>query len=175
MAEKGKRESKKEQKIKEENIKKLDEQIKENKKIPKDYKKKINKQLMINIITLIVMIIYLASLNVSSLYLDTKVYLKSLKILSVVLATISVVYFEFSYRKDNEKLFLYGAEVLFLAVTSLFSIYGYYIYFTKFNKILLVITIAFAVYYFIKILVVRSRMKKQYYKEQNDISDIVQR
>ena len=172
MAEKGKRESKKEQKIKEENIRKLDEQIKQNKKIPKEYAKKINKQVVFNIITLIVMIIYLACLNVSSLYLETKMYLRSLKVLSVLLAVISVVYFEISYRKDNEKLFLYGAEVLFLAITTLFSIYGYYIYFTQFNKILLVITIMFAVYYLIKTLVVRSRMKKQYYKDKNDISEI---
>ena len=160
-------------KIQEENIKKLDEEIRLNKKIPKDYKKKINKKILFNLLILLFMTIYLVCLNVSSLYLETKVYLKSLKIFSIILAVISVTYFEFSYRKDNENLFLYGAEVLALAIITLFSVYGCEIYFNSFNKILSVITIVFVVYYLIKTLVIRSRMKKKYYEEQNDISDIV--
>ena len=49
MAEKSKRELKREQKIKEENIRKLDEQIQASKKIPKEYKKKIfRKRLKMN-------------------------------------------------------------------------------------------------------------------------------
>ena len=175
MAEKSKRELKKEQKIKEENIRKFDEQIKESKKIPKEYKKKINKQIILNIITLVVMVIYLICINVSSLYMETEIYLKYLKALSVVLAIISVVYFEFSYRKDNEKLFLYGVEVLFLAVITLFSNYAYYMFFDTYNRILTGITITFAVYYLIKVLVVKLRMKKKYYKEQNDIREIIKK
>lgn len=170
MAKKSEKELKK---IKEENIKKFDEEIKQNKKIPKDYKKKISKKILFNLLILLFMTIYLVCLNVSSLYLETKVYLKSMKIFSIFLAVISVTYFEFSYRKDNERLFLYGAEVLALAVITLFSVYGYYIYFTLFNKILGIITTVFVLYYLTKVLVIRRKMKKKYYDEQNDISDIV--
>lgn len=175
MPGKSKREIKKEKAIKEENIRKLDEQIKESKKIPKDYKKKMNKQLILNLITLIVMILYLSCINVLSLYLDTEIYLKYIKIVSVILAVISVVYFELGYRKDNEKLFLYGVEVLFLAIVTLFSNYAYYMYFDRYNIILAGITGGFALYYLIKILIVRRNLKKQYYKEQNDIKDIVKK
>ena len=170
MAKKSEKELKK---IQEENIQKLDEQIREGKKIPNDYRKKMNKKALFNLLILLFMTIYLVCLNISFLYLDTKVYLKILKVFSIILAVISVTYFEFSYRKDNEKLFLYGAEALALAVITLFSIYGYYIYFTSFNKLLGIITIVFVVYYIIKTLVIRNRMKKKYYEEQNDISDIV--
>lgn len=167
--------SKKEEKIKEENIRKLDEQIRESKKIPKEYKKKINKQIILNIITLITMTIYLFCMNILSLYTDTEIYLKYLKVFSVILAVIAVIYFEFSYRKDNEKLFLYGVEVLFLAVITLFSNYAYYMFFDTYNRILSEITIIFAVYYIIKIFILRINMKKKYYKEQNDIKEIIQK
>lgn len=162
-------------KMQEENIQKLDEEIKQNKKIPKEYKKKMNIQILFNILIILVMSLYLICLNVSSLYLETKVYLKSIKVFSIALAIISVVYFELSYRKDNEKLFLYGSEVLALAVITLFSVYGYEIYFHSFNKILAIITICFVIYYIIKILIIRNRMKKKYYQDQNDISDIVKK
>ena len=175
MEEKTKRELKKEQKIKEENIKKLDEQIKEGKKISDEYKKKMNKQTIINFIMIFVITIYLFCINIISLYLDTNIYLIGLKCLSIIIAIISVIYFELGYRKDNEKLFLYGVEILVLAVITLFSIYGYYIYFNSFNKILVYVTIIFVIYYFIKIFVVRKNMKKKYYKDQNDIKDITKK
>lgn len=167
--------SKKEQKIREENIKKLDEQIRESKKIPKEYKKKMRKQTILNVATVLCMVIYLVSINILSLYLETETYLKTIKILSVILAGISIIYFELSYRKDNEKLFLYGTEVLILGMITLFSTYAYFIYFDTYNKILGIVTGILVIYYLVKILIIRSRMKKQYYKEQNDIKEIIKK
>lgn len=167
--------SKKEQKIREENIKKLDEQIRESKKIPKEYKKKMRKQTILNVVTVLCMVIYLVSINILSLYLETETYLKTIKILSVILAGISIVYFELSYRKDNEKLFLYGTEVLIISMITLFSTYAYFIYFDTYNKILGIVAGILVIYYLIKILIIRSRMKKQYYKEQNDIKEIIKK
>ncbi len=175
MAEKSKREKIKEQKIKEENIRKLEEQIKQSKKIPKEYKKKINKQVILNIITVIVMIVYLCCVNILSLYIETQTYLKYIKAFSITLAIIAVIYFEFSYRKDNERLFLYGVEVLALAVITLFSNYAYYMFYDRYNYLLTSVTILLAIYYIIKILIIRNRMKKKYYKEQNDIKDIIKK
>lgn len=167
--------SKKEQKIREENIKKLDEQIRESKKIPKEYKKKMRKQTILNVVTVLCMVIYLVSINILSLYLETGTYLKVIKTLSVILAGISIVYFELSYRKDNEKLFLYGTEVLIISMITLFSTYAYFIYFDTYNKILGIVAGILVIYYLIKILIIRSRMKKQYYKEQNDIKEIIKK
>lgn len=175
MPNKSKRELKKEQKIKEENIRMLDEEIKQNKKIPKEYKKKINKQILLNISTLIAIIIYLVCINVLSLYLDTKKYIIVLRVLSVIVAIISVMYFELGYRKDNEKIFLYGVEVLIIAIITLLSTYMYFIFFDKFNNILIIILGIIVIYYAIKISIIRKRMKKQYYKKQNDIKEIIKK
>lgn len=173
MNSKSKRELKKEEKIKEENIRKLDEELKEKRKIPKEYKKKIRKQVIFNIITIFAITLFLASINIMSLYIETQTYLNYLRIISIIVAIISIIYFELGYKKDNEKLFLYGVEILILALITLFSIYLYYMFFEKYSNILIYITIAFLAYYLIKILILKSRMKKKYYKEQNDIKEIV--
>lgn len=173
MNSKSKRELKKEEKIKEENIRRFDEELKEKKKIPKEYKRKIRKQIILNVITALVMITFLSCINIMSLYIETQLYLNILRVVSIVIAVIAIVYFELGYKKDNGKLFLYGIETLVLAVITLFSIYLYYMFFEQYDKLLIYITIIFAAYYLIKIIIMKSRMKKQYYKEQNDIKDIV--
>lgn len=173
MNSKSKRELKKEEKLKQENIRKLDEELRQRKKIPQDYKRKIRKQIILNVITIFVITLFLCSINIMSLYIETQIYLNCLRIISIVVAIIAIIYFELGYRKDNEKLFLYGGEILVLAVITLFSIYLYYMFFEQYTNILIYITVAFAIYYLIKILIIKSRMKKQYYKEQNDIKDIV--
>lgn len=175
MSEKSKRELKRKEKIKEENIKKLDEQIKANKIISKDYKKKMNKQTIFNFLTIFTIVLYLFCLNISSIYTDTNIFLLMLKCFSILLAIISIIYFELAYRKDNERLFLYGIEILVLGIATLFSNYIYYIYFNSFNKIITCFTLVFIIYYLVKIFIARRNMRKKYYNEQNDIKEIIKK
>ena len=175
MSEKSKRELKRKEKIKEENIKKLDEQIKANKIISKDYKKKMNKQTIFNFLTIFAIVLYLFCLNISSIYTDTNIFLLMLKCFSILLAIISIIYFELAYRKDNERLFLYGIEILVLGIATLFSNYIYYIYFNSFNKIITCFTLVFIIYYLVKIFIARRNMRKKYYNEQNDIKEIIKK
>ena len=175
MSEKSKRELKRKEKIKEENIKKLDEQIKANKIISKDYKKKMNKRTIFNFLTIFAIVLYLFCLNISSIYTDTNIFLLMLKCFSILLAIISIIYFELAYRKDNERLFLYGIEILVLGIATLFSNYIYYIYFNSFNKIITCFTLVFIIYYLVKIFIARRNMRKKYYNEQNDIKEIVKK
>ena len=97
MSEKSKRELKRKEKIKEENIKKLDEQIKANKIISKDYKKKMNKRTIFNFLTIFAIVLYLFCLNISSIYTDTNIFLLMLKCFSILLAIISIIYFIFVF------------------------------------------------------------------------------
>lgn len=170
-----KREQKKAEKIKQENIQKFDEEYKKSRIIPKDYKKKIRNRILKNTIIAIIIIAYLTALNILSLYIETPTYILGIKILCVVLAVISVIYFELSYKKDNGYLFLHGAEFLVIATITLFSVYAYSLFFITYNSILLYILIAVAIYFIIKTIVTLKNMKKQYYKEQNDIKEIVKK
>lgn len=170
-----KREQKRQEKITKENIQKFDEEYKKSRIIPEDYKKKIRNRILKNTIIAIIVIAYLILLNVLSLYIETKTYILSIKILCVTLAVISVVYFELSYRKDNGYLFMHGVEFLVIATITLFSVYAYSIFYITYNSILLYISIFVVIYYVIKTILTLKNMRNQYYKEQNDIKEIVKK
>ena len=170
-----KKEQKKLDQITQENIEKFDEEYKKSRIIPKDYKKKILNRILKNSIIAIIVIGYLIALNILSLQLDTTLYILGIKILCVVLPIISVIYFEFSYRKDNGYLFMHGAEFLVLATITLFSVYAYSIFFITYNSILLYILIVVIIYYIIKTIFTLRNMKQEYYKSLNDIKEIAKK
>lgn len=170
-----KREQKRLEKIKQENIQKFDEEYKKSRVIPKDYKKKILNRILKNSVIAIIVIAYLIALNVLSMHIETSTYILGIKVVCVVLAIISVIYFELSYRKDNGYLFLHGAEFFVLATITLFSVYAYSLFYITYNSILLYILIAVIVYYIIKTFGTLRNMKKEYYKSQNDIKEIVKK
>jgi len=170
-----KREQKEQEKITQENIKKFDEQYKQSRIIPEEYKKQIRNRILKNTVIAIIAIAYLILLNVVSLHMETTPYIISIKVLSVVFAIVSVIYFELCYRKDNGFLFMHGVEFLVLAIITLFSAYAYYIFAITYNSILLYILIAVIIYYIIKTICTLRFMKKEYYKSQNDIKEIVKK
>ena len=170
-----KREQKRLEKIKQENIQKFDEEYKLSRIIPKEYKKQIINRILKNSVIAIIVIAYLIALNILSLHIETSAYILGIKVLCVVLAIISVIYFELSYRKDNGFLFMHGAEFFVLATITLFSVYAYALFFVTYNSILLYILIAVVIYYIIKTIGTLNIMKKQYYESQNDIKEIVKK
>jgi len=169
------KEQKEQDQITQENIKKFDEQYKQSRIIPQDYKKKILDRILKNTVIAAIAIIYLILLNVMSVHMETTPYIIGIKVLSVVFAVISVIYFELCYRKDNGFLFMHGVEFLVLATITLFSAYAYYIFAITYNSILLYILIAVIIYYIIKTICTLRFMKKEYYKSQNDIKEIVKK
>lgn len=170
-----KREQKKAEKLKQENIEKFHEEYKKSRIIPKDYKKKIRNRILKNTLIAVIVISYLIALNILSLYIETATYILGIRILCIVLAVVSVIYFELSYRKDNGYLFLHGAEFLVIATITLFSVYAYSLFFVTYNSILLYILIGVVIYYIIKTICTLKNMKREYYKSQNDIKEIVKK
>lgn len=170
-----KREQKKQERIMKENILKFHEEYKKNKIIPQDYKKKIINRILKNTVIAIIVIVYLIALNVLSLHIDTANYILGIKVVCVLLAMVSVVYFELSYRKDNGYLFMHGVEFLILATITLFSVYAYSLFFITYNSILLYILVALIIYYLFKTILTLKNMKNEYYKSQNDIKEIVKK
>lgn len=170
-----KREQKRLEKITQENIQKFDEEYKKSRIIPKDYKKKILNRIFKNSIIAVIVIAFLIMLNILSLHIETTAYILGIKILCVVLAIVSVIYFELSYRKDNGYLFMHGVEFLILATITLFSVYAYSLFFVTYNSILLYILIGVIIYYIIKTICTLRNMKQEYYESQNDIKEIVKK
>lgn len=170
-----KSEQRNQEEITQENIKKFEEQYKKSRIIPEDYKKQIRNRILKNTVVAAIVIVYLILLNVLSMHMETTPYIIGIKVLSVVFAVISVIYFELCYRKDNGYLFMHGVEFLALATITLFSAYAYYMFLVTYNSILLYILIVVIIYYIIKTICTLRFMKKEYYESQNDIKEIVKK
>lgn len=160
---------------KNDNFQEIQQQIEKNKKIPKEYAEKINLNIFTNIIIAIFIVLYWYFINLGSLNIETNIYIIDLKVFSVIFGITSVILFEISYKKDSGKMCIYGIEMLIVGLITLFLINGYYLFYANYNFIIAIISFIFAVYYLIKSFIIYKKMKKQYFKEKNDIKDIVKK
>ncbi len=170
-----KKTTKKQEKIKEENIKKFAEKIEENKKISIKFSKKIKILVFINIIIALVLAIYFFLMNLSLIQVDMKLNLKIYNIASIIISVLSVVLLEISYKKENGYIFLHGIEAFVVSIVTLYIINVYMVNINLYNNIILVIPLVIGAYYIIKALTIYIKMKKEDLKQKNDISEIVKR
>lgn len=173
MQNKNKRQQKKEQELKKENILKFEEEVQKNKKVPEELKTKIKKSIFRNSSVAICIIVYLIFLNTTFNIFETELYIKVIKICSLIIGAISIFLFEIGYRKDNEYIFLNGAEVFITGIISLCTLYIYFLFFNLYNRILSTVIIGIIVYFLIKIIILKFKIKKNYFKEKNDIKNII--
>lgn len=157
------------------NIQNIEKVIKTKKELPEKeansiYKKVFKELLLANFIVAFLFIISLEALNVESAIFITK-----LKTLSILLAICTILLFEYSYRKENGKIFLHGLECFCVAVFTLSSTYLYVIYFRKFQFIVSIATIVVLIYFMLKSLYIYIKMRKKYFAGINDINEIIKK
>ncbi len=155
------------------NIEQLEKEIEEKKKLPKNIREKINSKIFENTIILAIIIIYLIALNIGMYNIQTDMYLNDLKVFSIILLIITILLFEYGYKKDDGELWLHGIEIMVIAVFTLYLIYLYSIYYLNYGTLLVSIGMIYVVYYIVKILITNRRIKKNYKKSLKDITEIV--
>ena len=122
---------------------------------------------------MIIIIIYLIALNIGMYNIQTDMYLNDLKVFSIILLIITILLFEYGYKKDDGELWLHGIEIMVIAVFTLYLIYLYSIYYLNYGTLLVSIGMIYVVYYIVKILITNRRIKKNYKKSLKDITEIV--
>lgn len=168
--------SKRKEKEKQENIQKMEEVIKNKKKIVNHYTKKIHKKIIENLLYAIIFIIYLYLLYLGSQNIETSIFLTDLKVFSFGLLVLAIILFERSYKKDDGNLSMHGIEILILAIITLFLIYVYSLFISRtFSVIIVSISIVCILYYVIKSIIILYNMKKQYFKSNDDINEIIKK
>ena len=96
------------------------------KKLPQEVKEKINAKIFENVVILVLIMVYLVSLNLGMNNIPTDNYIMDLKVFSIMLLIISIILFEFGYKKDNESLWLHGVEVII--IRSIYIIFNTFIF-----------------------------------------------
>lgn len=155
------------------NLTKLEEEIENKKKLPKEEKKKILKKCLINGIISIILIVYLVCLQIGELNIETITYITILKVLSVVLIIGTIIMFEISYKTNRNEIILHSIELMFLCFFTLFLIPAYSLYYGSFYKVIIAYAIVMATYYLLKCAIIMIKSKKQHNKNLTDIKTIV--
>jgi len=157
------------------NLKKAQENIENNRQIPKGVLSNINKRIFHNIIVAIVVVTYLFFINLASINIQRDILITDLKVFSIISIMITIIIFEYSYKKDSGIICIFGIETLVVSIATLFLAYLYAVEYSLFQLIVAGISMIFAVYYIIKSAIIYLKLKKEYYKSINDINDIVKK
>lgn len=142
-------------------------------KIKDILKKSIVKDILINVINLIVVTTYFIIFNQQSNLLDSKILTNFIDISSMIILGLAIVMFEIGYRKDKAKIFIYGIEFLALAIFTLLikhmpKVLGYTM--REYTEIGIYTFIA---YYILKSGIEYTIEKQKELKELSDIKEIV--
>ena len=167
--------SKRELKLKRENIEKIAEVIENKKKIPKNESERIYSKVSENILFAIIVMLYLYFIILGSINISTVAFLTDLEVFSILTLIISIILFEKSFKNSNRNLCIHGIEILILAVITLFAIYIYSLFVDRFKLIICSTSFAFGIYYVVKSILIYNKLRKNYYKNENDIKDIIKK
>ena len=167
---------KRKEKERQNNIEKLGEVIKDKNRIVTDYNQKIHKKILENVIFAIVYVIYFYVIYLGAQNIETSIYLTDLKVFSFGLLITAIIVFEYSYKKDNGTTIIHGIEILITAIITLFLNYMTSIFVNRaYILIITCISVIYIFYFIIKSLIIVYKMKKQYFKEKDDIKDIIKK
>ncbi len=149
------------------------EEKKKNKKMPKEYEAKANKNIFKNVIIAIVILMFCILKILGYMNIREETFIVDLKVFSISILIFSIILFEKSYKDINLSLFIHGIEALFISIITLCEVYIYQLFTDKFVMVIAIEAILISVYYIIKCIRIYRKTKKEYLKSLSDISEIV--
>lgn len=161
--------------INNEKLEKIEQEIKKQKTISVEKRKKINKVIFKNVIIAILVVLYFLFVNLGYANLELEKYLVDLKVFSIVFIMTTIVLFEIAYKKDSGEITIFGIESLALSIVTLLGTYYSIVYTKKYPYIVNCVSILFALYYIIKSTVIYLKMKKKAIYASGDIHKIVKK
>ena len=158
-----------------ETIEKVEKEIVQKTTVPNELKEKIRREVFLNILLAIAIIVYFIFLMLGSI--DTIKVSRSVdfKIFSLLLLFISIALFEIAYKKDNGKLAINGIEILLVAMVTLFLPYIVFELDSIHQKYYILSMSLIAIYYIIKSIIIGKKAKKAYVKAESDIKEITKK
>ncbi|MDO5556175.1 MAG: hypothetical protein Q4G09_06100 [Clostridia bacterium] len=156
-------------------IKKIEEVIDQKKKLPTDIKNKIRKEIFINLIIAIIIITYFIFLMLGTNGKTKNVCIIDFNIFSLFSLGLAIYLFEKAYKRGNGKFAIYGIELLFVAIATLFLPYVIFEIDATYKKYYLMINSYIGIYYLIKSIYISIKRKKEYIKQISDIKDIIKK
>ena len=162
-------------KINEENIRKIKQELETKHKLPENIKQSMNRKIQINVLVAITIMLYFFLLNMGLVNIEQLLFLRDLKIFSLIILAGTIILFELAYKKDEGRYCIFGIESLILAIITLFLTYVVVFLSDKFKMILVLTSLLFAVYYISKSIIIYTKIKREFNKNKSDVKYIVKK
>lgn len=153
----------------------MEKEIKERKKLPAEVKDKMNTQVFRNLLFAIFIIIYFVFLNLGFYNIDKTIFIQDTAVFSMATLILAIILFEKAYRKGKGFLAIHGLEVLAVALLTLFMPYTYFYLEPVVSKIIMMVPLAFAIYYVAKSAIICAKIQTQQDAKVSDVKDIVKK
>lgn len=137
------------------------------------FKKTIVRDILTNIIYLILVVIYFVCFNTQGNLLDSTILTKYIDISSMTFLVIAIIMFEIGYRNDKAKIFINGIEFLVLAIFTLFIKHMPKVLGCTMKDYTEIGTYAFIAYYILKSAIMYTKQRHDLLKNLSDIKEIV--
>lgn len=161
--------------MKKETIEKIEDEITKKTTMPNDLKNNIRKEIFANIVLAIGIIVYFIFLMMGSIDSTKASRTIDFRIFSLVLLFTSICLFEVAYKKDRGRLAINGIEILIVSVVTLFLPYIVFELDSTHQKYYILSISLIAAYYIIKSIVINSRAKIKYERQESDIDEITKK
>ena len=139
----------------------------------KIFKKTIVRDIITNIIYLILVAIYFICFNTQGSLLESTVLTQYINISSMTFLAIAIVFFEIGFRKEKWKIFVNGIEFLILAILTLLIKHIPKVLSITMKDYTEIVTCAFIAYYILKSAIMYTKEKQNQLKSLSDIKEIV--
>ena len=141
----------------------------------KEVNEKYLKEIYLNILKAIIIVLYFFILNLSYENVDELKMQVGIKILTMIFLFVSIYIIEKAYKKDNDNLALQGIEILILSVYTLTSRHITNKFDFEFKSYSLVASYIFAIYFILKCIVIYTKGRKEVVENLSDIREIVRK
>lgn len=148
-------------------------EIEKKRKLPKHVKETISTDIFQNLVAAIIIIAYLAVINIIYYTFQTQVFEENMKYLALGLILITVITFEISYRKNSLKFCFIGIELLACGVLSLYIPYIYLHTTQTLRNSIMILPVVLLVYYGIKSFLIFKQKQFQYQNNLSDVKELV--
>ena len=141
----------------------------------KEVKEKYLKEIYLNILKAIIIVLYFFVLNLAYENISTEYIELGIKIFTMIFLFIAIYIFERAYKKDDDNLAVQGIEILVLSAYTLTSRHITNKFNFEFKTYSLVASYIFAIYFILKCIFIYTKGRKEEAENLSDIKEIVKK
>lgn len=148
-------------------------EIEEKRKLPKNVKDSISKTIFQDLVVAVIIMAYFCIINVTYYKLEGYKFEEYMKYFALGIILVTVIFFEFAYRKNSLNLGVIGIELLLCGILSLYIPYIFLHTTSALRVSVMILPAALVGYYAIKSIIIFKQNQFQYRNNLSDVKEIV--